>query len=74
MMWYDGGGDGFSWLWMAGMMVVFWGGVILLGVWAIRGFSGPRQTGDSAMETLRRRLAAGEISPEDFEKTRKALG
>jgi uncharacterized membrane protein len=55
-------------------MVLFWGGVILLGVWAIRGFSGPRQTGDSAMETLRRRLAAGEISPEDFEKTRKALG
>jgi uncharacterized membrane protein len=74
MMWSYGGGDGLSWLWVAGMMVLFWGGVILLGVWAIRGFSGPRQTGDSAMETLRRRLAAGEISPEDFEKTRKALG
>ena len=72
MMWYYGG-DGWSWLWMAGMMVLFWGGVILLAIWAIR-FSGPRHTGDAAIDTLRRRLAAGEISPEDFEKTKKALG
>jgi uncharacterized membrane protein len=73
MMWfYDGGG--WTWLWMGGMMVLFWGGVILLAIWAIRVFAGPRHSGDPAIDTLRRRLAAGEISPEDFEKTRKALG
>ena len=72
MMWYYG--DGWSWLWMGGMMVLFWGGVILLAIWAIRGFSGPRHTSDRAIDTLRMRLAAGEISPEDFEKTKKALG
>ena len=72
MMW--GYYDGWSWLWMSGMMVLFWGGVILLGIWAVRGLSGQRRTGDAAIEVLRKRLAAGEISPEDFEKTRKALG
>lgn len=74
MMWPYYGGDGWSWLWGAGMMVLFLGGVIILGFWAIRSLSSPRQTGDSAMETLRRRLASGEISQEDFEKTKKALG
>ena len=73
MMWTYGM-DGWSGLWMGSMMVLFWGGVILLAIWAIRGFSGPRRTGDTAIDTLRRRLAAGEISPEDFEKTKKALG
>ena len=73
MMWPNGG-DGLSWLWMGGGGVLFVGAVILLAVWAIRGFSGPIQSDDSAMDTLRKRLAAGEISPEDFEKTKKALG
>jgi uncharacterized membrane protein len=72
MMWYYG--DGWSWLWMGGTMVLFWGGAILLGIWAIRAFSGSKQTDDAAMDILRRRLAAGEISPEGFEKTKKALG
>ena len=73
MMWYNGGG-GWDWLWMGGGGVLFVGAVILLAIWAIRGFSGPKQSGDSAMDTLRKRLAAGEISPEDFDKTKKALG
>lgn len=72
MGWY--GLDGWSWLWMAGTMILFWGGVIVLGAWAVRALSGPRHGADSAMDVLRGRLAAGEISPEDFEKTRKALG
>ena len=68
------GYDGWNWLWMGGMMVFLWGGVILLAIWAIRAFSGSNRAGDAAMETLRKRLAAGEISPEDFEKTKRALG
>ena len=74
MMWWYNGGDGWSWIWMTGMMVLFWGGVILLGIWGIRGLSGTRRTGDAPIDLLRKRLAAGEISPEDFEKTRKVLG
>ena len=74
MMWYYGMDGGWNWLWMGGMMVLFWGGVFLLAFWAIRSFSGPRHGGDEAMTLLRKRLAAGEISPEDFEKTKKALG
>jgi putative membrane protein len=70
MMW--GYYDGWSWLWMAAMMVLFWGGIIALAVFAIRAFTGPGGT-DHAIEVLRRRFAAGEISQEEFEKTRKAL-
>ncbi len=72
MMWWHNGGDG--WIWLTGMMVLFSGGVILLGIWAMRSLSGPKRTGDAAIDVLRKRLAAGEISPEDFDKTRKALG
>ena len=70
MMW--GYYDGWSWLWMAAMMVLFWGGIIALAVFAIRAFTWPRG-GDQALEVLRRRLASGEINQEEFEKTRKAL-
>ena len=72
MMW--GYYDGWTWLWGAGMMVLFWGGLLALVFFLIRAFSPTRRDGDAALETLRRRLAAGEISQEDFEKTRKLLG
>ncbi len=68
MMWYGGG---LGWLWMTILMVIFWGALIGLAVYAIRVFSRSRQ-GD-AMDILRRRLAAGEISQEDFEKTKRSL-
>jgi len=70
MMW--GYTDGWSVLWMSGMMVLFWGGIIALVVFAVRALAGPRGT-DQAIDVLRRRLASGEISQEDYEKTRKAL-
>jgi len=64
--------DGWSWVWMAAMMVLFWGGIFAIAVYAIRAFTGPRGT-DQAMDVLRRRFASGEITPDEFEKTRKAL-
>lgn len=73
MMW-DYGWGGWDWLWMGGMMLLFWSSVIVLAIWAIRSFTGPRQAGDAALDVLRRRLAAGEITPDEFEKTKKALG
>ena len=70
MMW--GYTDGSSMVWMGIMMILFWGGAIALIAFAIRAFTTGR-AGDPAIDTLRRRLASGEINQEDFDKTRKAL-
>lgn len=70
MMW--GYYAGWGWLLMAGMMVLFWGGIAALTVFAIRAVTAPRG-GDEAMDILRRRLASGEITQEEFEKTRRVL-
>ena len=73
MMW--DWGSGYGWGMMLGgslMMLFFWGGLALLLVLVVRGFGGPRQV-DTASETLRRRLAAGEITAEEYERTRKTL-
>ena len=73
MMWYGGIG-------MAGMifgsvmMVLFWGAIIVLAVWAIRSFSARPNSGqDGALDILKRRLASGEINQSDYEQARKAL-
>jgi uncharacterized membrane protein len=73
MMWYYGGG-GWGWLWMGSFMVLFLGTIIVLTMYAIRAFTSSKQTTDLAMETLRRRLASGEIDKEEFAKTKRALG
>jgi putative membrane protein len=70
MMW--GYYDGWSWLWMAAMMVLFWGGILTLAVFFFRSFTGSKNS-DQAIDLLRRRLASGEITQDEFEKTRKAL-
>ncbi len=70
MMW--GYNDSWSWLWMTAMMVLFWGGIIALAVFMIRSLTGPKSN-DQAMDVLRRRFATGEITQEEFEKTRTAL-
>ena len=70
MMWnYSGGGSG--WIWMTLMMVVFVGGLIAVAVWAIRSGLGSR--GRDPMDLLRGRLAAGDITQEDFDKTKRIL-
>jgi putative membrane protein len=70
MMW--GYAAEWSWLWMAPMMLLFWGGFLVLAVVVIRSFTGSRTT-DQALDVLRRRFASGEITQEEFDKTRKAL-
>jgi putative membrane protein len=70
MMW--GYVDGWTWLWMAAIMVLFWGGIIALAVLVIRSLTGPKSN-DAALDVLRRRFASGEITQDEFEKTRKAL-
>jgi putative membrane protein len=75
MMGFDGYGVS-PWMWILGslMMIVFMGGLILLVVWGVRTIGGPRPaSSDSALEVLKRRLAAGEITEDEYEKTRRVL-
>ena len=75
MMWYWGAGGGWG-MWIAGilMMLLFWGGIAALIVFLVRSFSGARgSSGDTAMEVLRRRLASGEITTDEYERIRKTL-
>jgi putative membrane protein len=72
------GFDGYGvspWMWILGslMMVVVIGGLIVLVVWAVRVVGGPSGSSISALEILKRRLAAGEITQDEYEKTRRLL-
>ena len=68
---------GFGDPWSAAINGVFtllvFGGLIALAVWAIRSWTRRPESSDRAVEILRRRLAAGEISQEDFEKTLRLI-
>ena len=69
------------------MMVVFWGGLIALIVFAIRGFTGNSnrsdynlnssnptdRTRETPLEMLQARYARGEISKEEYEAIRQDL-
>lgn len=60
-------------------MILFWGGLILLIVLAVRWFGGTSSnvgrpaTGSSALEILQERFARGEMEKEDFEKQKQLL-
>jgi putative membrane protein len=63
-------------MWILGsvMMVIVLGGLILLVVWAVRTVGGPHPvSSNSPLEVLKRRLAAGEITQDEYEKTRRLL-
>ena len=73
-------GDGWGgWIWGALMMLVFWGGLIALVVFLVRGFGArPSQgeenrRGPEAREILAERFARGEISEDEFEQRRRVL-
>ncbi len=70
MMW---GYGGLNWLWMMPAMLVFWAIAIGLIVWAVRATTGPGAGGDPALQTLRQRLASGEITRDEFEQMRHVL-
>jgi uncharacterized membrane protein len=80
--WGWGASGGWSWLWPVWLIVavLFWAGLISLVVWAIRAGSASRRPVNQAtmmheqsIETLRRRLAAGQISVEEYEHIRSLL-
>jgi putative membrane protein len=75
MMWYWGSGYGWGMaLFGVVVMFVFWGGIALAIVYLVRSLDGSRPTQrDIAIDTLRRRLAEGDISSEEFERISKVL-
>jgi putative membrane protein len=74
-----------GWGWGMGLlgglgMLLFWGLIIGLAVWLVVTLTRSGQSGaprgaqpDTALETLRRRLAAGEITPQEFDALRLKL-
>ena len=75
-----------GWGWGMGLlgglgMFLFWGLIISLVVWLVVTLTRSGQSGasrsaqpDTALETLRRRLAAGEITSQEFDELRQKLG
>ena len=76
MMWWS---DGNGWGWGGGLlmvltMLIFWGGLILFGIWAVRQFSGGSGSDRPDPKTiLEERFARGEISKEELEEGRRTL-
>ena len=72
-------GDGWGWIGGGLMMLFFWGGLVALGVFLVRGASGGQphaeepRNGPTAQEILAQRFARGEMSEEEFEQRKRAL-
>ena len=79
MMWHTWGMGGWpGWVFMSLAMIVFWGGLIALGVWAFRSAGGsrgdrPESRPNRAMKVLEERYARGEIDQQEFEQRRTVL-
>lgn len=70
--------DGWDWFWGALMMLLFWGGLAAVIVFAARALGGssrprPGEPAD-ARTILETRFAKGEISREEFEERKSVLG
>ena len=79
---WDGMGYGNGWIPMVIMMVVFWGGLIWIGIAllkrnrgvpSIAAGSAPASARPSAPEILAERLARGEIDPAEYRERLDAL-
>lgn len=68
MMWQYGG-------WGMIWMLLFWVGVAVLIMWAVRngGSSAGRDSSDRALEVLKERYARGEIDSDEFRSRRSEL-
>jgi putative membrane protein len=81
--WHDAWGGGWGWghmLFGSIMMVVFWGGIIVLVVLAVRwlgsgaaGLTAAAPAKKTALEILEERFARGEIDKEEYQERRRLL-
>jgi uncharacterized membrane protein len=58
--------------WLA-FAVLFWVGLLSLLIWAVRSISAPRRDHGEATRILKRRLASGEITQEEYERILRLL-
>jgi putative membrane protein len=69
--------DGWGWLWGAFMMLLFWGRLAAMIVFAVRAFGGTsRKSSREAIDAetiLETRFARGEISREESEERKRVL-
>lgn len=80
-MWHAGDGMGWWMLWGGLMMVLFWGVIIGLIVWAVQSATGrradqPMDAGSaerSALDIAKERYAHGEIGRDEFEQIKSDL-
>ena len=67
MGWHDM--NGWNWVWMTTMFVVFWGVVAAVGIMLLRRSpAGAEPRPATAEDTLRERLARGEIEIDEFQR------
>jgi uncharacterized membrane protein len=76
--WSAGAWGTFGWPWPGIVWLIafllFWGGLLTLLIWAVRlSASSRRDNHESHDEILGRRLANGDISPEEYERIRSML-
>ena len=72
MGWHDM--NGWNWVWMSTMFVVFWGVVAAFVIVLLRrSTSGAEPRQDTAEETLRQRLARGEIDVDEYHRRLSTL-
>jgi putative membrane protein len=77
MFWHDHMNTG-GWVFMVLGNIVIWGLIFAFIIWLVQDWRGREQqrgttTGPSAKEILDRRLAAGEIDSEEYERVRRIL-
>ncbi len=70
MIWMMGPWWFLGWILIVGLIVA----IILAVVWTVRGAGGTTQQTENPLDILQRRLARGEISPEEFETIKRQLG
>lgn len=76
--WSAGAWETFGWPWLGIVWLIafllFWGGLLTLLIWAVRlSASSRRDNHASNEEILRRRLANGDISPDEYEHIHSML-
>ncbi len=75
--WPGPGYETFGWPWPGliwlGAVLLFWACLLAALVWAVRASATSKRGSDGALDVLRRRLASGEIAPEEYEHIRQIL-
>lgn len=71
--WWNTGYD-WPWtlLWLA-FAVLFWGSLMAILIWAVRLAIRPKRNQDRTMQVLLRRLAAGEITRDEYERIKRLV-